>query len=140
MLREDDNDHDFVLAYFPGELKVDAGGFAFCAPYRLRDYVTQRSITNGATIFPEATLHRSISVHRQALSLLGVPAPDAWTWKCVRAGKATDMAMTPGVSLAAVMAAGEWRSRAVLAYIQPDAVEPLEAIAAAIQDSEPEDC
>ena len=115
-------------------------GFAFCAPCSLRDYVTQRSITIGAAIFPEATPHRSISVHRQAFSLLGLPAPEAWTWKCVRAGKATEMAKTPGVSLAAVMAAGEWRSRAVLAYIHPEAVEPLEAIAAAIQDSEPEDC
>lgn len=46
----------------------------------------------------------------------------AMTLKCFRSGKATDLCLK-GVSMAAVLRQGEWRSAAILAYVDEGMVE-----------------
>ena len=53
--------------------------------------------------------------------VFSVPAATSYGWRAIRAGKATEMARTPGVTLSRVMAAGEWQSASVLRYLrEPD--------------------
>ena len=49
------------------------------------------------------------------------------------------MAKMDGMTLTRLMAAGEWRSKAVYNYIKASEISPIEFVAAAAQDSDAED-
>ena len=49
------------------------------------------------------------------------------------------MANTPGITLRQIMESGEWRSKAVFAYIADAELDPIETVAAALAESEDED-
>ena len=59
----------------------------------------------------------------------------------MRAGHATELALTPGVSLADIMKRGEWRSGSVLAYVRPDDVHVPTFVAHTLEmsDAEPDE-
>ena len=92
----------------------------------------------GERCWKEATATNSLSVLRHALGMLQVPGAAAFTWKSVRAGRATELARTPGVTVQQIMDAGDWKAQAVFNYIKQEEAEPMEVLALAIEDSEPE--
>ena len=95
---------------------------AHCVACRVAQYIAQQRIRVGAPLWPGATPAISLAALQRVLTLLRVAAPTSYTWKAVRAGHATELALTPGVSLADIMKRGEWRSGSVLAYVRPDDV------------------
>ena len=76
------------------------------------------------------------------LTMIGLAHANAFTWKCVRAGRATAMALTPGMKLSTIMEAGEWRSSAVFKYVRPEDADMQSFLAQALDasDAEPEVC
>lgn len=60
-------------------------------------------------------------LHR-LLAMLLVAAPERYRWKGFRAGKASCMAAA-GKPLPQILQAGEWRSAAMLAYVDPDILD-----------------
>ena len=74
---------------------------------------------------------------RRFLTLLGQPRPEAFTLKAFRAGKATALAAS-GKSLGVILAAGEWRSSAVLAYVNENVVDRAQILDATLVASEDE--
>ena len=80
----------------------------------------------------------SLSALQHALTWLGVAAPTTYTWKAVRAGHATELATTPGVSIAEVMAQGDWSLTAVLAHLRPEDVHSASFVAHALAASDAE--
>ena len=113
-------------------------GFQFCAVCRLRDYVAARNLQPGDRCWRDVSVSSSLSILRQGLTMLQIPGAAAFTWKAVRAGRATELSRTPHVTIQEVMDAGDWRSQAVFNYIKPDEIEPLEALAIALEESDPE--
>ena len=95
--------------------------------------------TLGARLWAEATPASSLAVLRQALGLLQIPGAAGFTWKSVRAGRATELARTPGITLVQIMEAGDWKSKAVFSYIKEKEVDPEAVIAAALEESDAED-
>ena len=93
----------------------------------------------GIRLWPGVTAAVTLSALQRVLTLLGVVAPTTYTWKAVRAGHATELATTPGVSIAEVMAKGEWSSTAVLAYLRPEDVHTASFVAHALEASDAED-
>lgn len=63
-----------------------------------------------------------LKVLHKVLADLGVAGPSRYTWKAFRAGKATSM-IAQGHTLPQVLSAGEWRSLAVLKYVDEDVIE-----------------
>ena len=96
-------------------------------------------MTPGTRLWPGVTAAVSLSALQRVLTLLGVVAPTTYTWKAIRAGHATELATTPGVSIAEVMAKGEWSSTAVLAYLRPEDVHTASFVAHALEASDAED-
>lgn len=87
-------------------------GPQFCAACRLARWADIHQVARGHRLFRGVSAHSSQANLRQALSLLQVPAADAFGWRAIRRGRATELAKTPGVTLKQLMAAGEWSSRA----------------------------
>ena len=78
---------------------------------------------------------------RRYLTLLQVPDAQQFGLRCFRAGKATSLA-SAGHAFSKIMAAGEWRSRAALLYVDDDVVDAGQALTMAIDgsgESEPDD-
>ena len=111
---------------------------AHCAACRVARYIEQQRIRVGAPLWPGATPAISLAALQRVLTLLGVAAPTSYTWKAVRAGHATELALTPGVSLADIMKRGEWRSGSVLAYVRPDDVHVPTFVAQTLEMSDAE--
>ena len=76
---------------------------------------------------------------RRLLALNGHPHAGMYAWKAVRAGRATELSRTPGVSLADIMRLGEWKSDAVFSYIRPADADPETAIQQALDASDAEE-
>ena len=66
----------------------------------------------GRRTFPNITAHSGLKLLRRILKMLSVQTAEAYTWKRVRAGKATAMASN-NVSLADICQAGEWKDQSV---------------------------
>ena len=59
------------------------------------------------------------------------------TWKAFRAGHATALALQ-GASIRHILAAGEWRSRTFLQFIDEDTIDAAEFLIATLDDSDSE--
>ena len=64
-----------------------------------------------------------------------VEAPNEYTFKMFRAGHATSLA-AEGKSLGHILKAGEWKSTAVLSYIDEDAVDASQFLNLVLDDSD----
>ena len=62
---------------------------AHCAACRVARYIEQQRIRVGAPLWPGATPAISLAALQRVLTLLRVAAPTSYTWKAVRAGRAT---------------------------------------------------
>ena len=82
-------------------------------------------------------IHEFMFMLRRGLALLGVPHAHQYTTKCFRAGHANEMAKR-GFTLGFIMQMGEWKSRAVLSYIDEEAVEQNTFLSRAL-DAESDD-
>ena len=104
-------------------------------------WIELQGIRVGAKLWPGATPAISLAALQRILTLLGVVAPTSYTWKAVRAGHATELALTPSVSLADLMRRGEWRSGSVLAYVRPEDVHVPSFVAQTLEmsDAEPDE-
>ena len=89
---------------------------AMCVGHRLQTRVV--NMAEGQKVF-NFTSSVALTKFRSTLKLLQVPDYQAFSFKCLRAGKAATLARQ-GHSLFQVMQAGEWRSSAVLAYADED--------------------
>ena len=78
-----------------------------------------RYAAQGTQILPEMTATKAVKKLRRYLGMLSAPAADQATLKVFRASKATNLCLQ-GKPVAAVLAAGEWRSAAVLNYVDDD--------------------
>ena len=117
-------------------------GSAVCAPCRLKEYVEANGILPGQPLWGQVSAAVSLQSLQRALLLIGLVQAKSFTWKCVRAGRATAMALTPGMRLSTLMEAGEWRSSAVFKYVRPEDADMQCFIAQALDasDGEPESC
>ena len=96
-------------------------------------------VLQGDKLWPGATPNASLAALQRALHLTNVPAHKDYAWRSVRAGRATELAATPGVSITDIMEAGEWTSAAVLKYITPKDVDPVALVAQVLDASDDED-
>ena len=112
---------------------------AFCPACRVMTWARENHVQPGFPLWPGVSAAVSLSALHRVLTLLGLVAPTTYTWKAVRAGRATELATTPGVSLAEVMKQGEWSSAAVLAYLRPEDVHTQAFVAHALEASDAED-
>ena len=74
---------------------------------------------------------------QRILTLLAVPGASLFTLKAFRAGKATALAAA-GYSIGDSLRAGEWSSRAFLAYIDEDAVDAAQLLQQTLAASDEE--
>ena len=95
------------------------GDARFCVSHCVAPLLAHKAPGTPLWKFSAGDMQREM---RRVLRLLRVDGAEQFTLKAFRAGHATAMA-TAGESLAAVMAAGEWRSLAALRYVDPDAVD-----------------
>ena len=65
-------------------------------------------------------------------------APSEYAWRAVRAGRATELASTPGVAITDIMSAGEWSIAAVLKHIRPKYVDPAALVSQVLDASDDE--
>ena len=72
------------------------------------------------------------------LITLGIAAGKDFSFKSIRAGRATEMAKE-GSTIADILMAGEWRSRAFLRYCDIDAVDANELLTTTLDNSDEED-
>ena len=81
-----------------------------CAAHRLGAWLKQCKVGERLWSFSASG---ALGVLRRLLCLLGVQDAKLYTWKSVRAGRATEMAAR-GCTLGSILSVGEWRSVAVL--------------------------
>ena len=74
------------------------------------DYINQTKPKPGDELFPEISGWSGLCLLRRILKMLSLGTADAFTWKCIRAGKATAMAGA-NMPLQEICAAGEWRDQ-----------------------------
>ena len=114
------------------ECECDAVGLRLCPVHSLAPWLA--TLEEGQSLF-SLSKGRVVSEHRRALALLGVPSAPPFTLKAYRAGRATELA-AKGVSLGEILRLGEWKSKAVLAYINEDALDTAEFVQAMDSDDE----
>ena len=68
------------------------GNPQLCLVHRAMDYINQTKLKHGGELFPEISGWSGLCLLRRILKMLSVGTADAFTWKCIRAGKATAMA------------------------------------------------
>ena len=74
---------------------------------------------------------------KQVLVSLGNAKGQHFTFKSIRAGRATEMAQQ-GFTIAQILRAGEWRSVAFLRYCDVDQVDPNAMLTSTLDGSEDE--
>ena len=99
-------------------------GAQFCPPCRYTAWVAANGLRLGEPLWQGATPSVSLSALQRALLLTQVPSPSSYAWRAIRAGRATELASVPGVSIKDIMEAGQWSSAAVLKYVRPKDVDP----------------
>ena len=97
-----------------------------CMPHAVAKWAVQSGACVGQRLWPWAPA-AARKILTRMLALLAVPDADRFTWKAVRAGKATAMA-AGGYRLQEILMAGEWRSRALFAYVDSDAADHAELL------------
>ena len=109
-------------------------GAVLCAARRVGAWVQQFGLGEKAFQFSAAG---ALAVLRRYLTMLGVPEAHQFTWKSIRAGRATQMA-AQGFTLGAILTAGEWRSAAVFKYLHDSDIDAAEVLRQALDVSEDE--
>ena len=104
----------------------------FCLPHRLGTFLAEKS--RGQQLWT-STAHGVLKSIRRLLTSLKVEAPNEYTFKMFRAGHATSLA-AEGKSLGHILKMGEWKSTAVLSYIDEDAVDASQFLSLVLDDSD----
>ena len=107
-------------------------GRQLCLPHRLKDFLSQRAY---ACRLWTSSAHTVLASIRQVLASLKVNSPAEYTFKMFRAGHATALA-EEGKSLGHILKAGEWKSSAVLSYIDEDAGDAAQFLDSVLDDSD----
>ena len=107
-------------------------GLSNCVAHRLQPLLAQKLV--GTKLF-SYTATQFLSVLRKLLTQLSVQHSSSFTLKAFRAGKATALAIS-GAPLGQILAAGEWRSRAVLNYVDEDVFDGAQLVAREIELSD----
>ena len=108
-----------------------------CAPHRMAKAL--QPLTRGEPTVPGATPTSVLRDARRVLTLHSVEGSREYTLKSFRAGRATSLAAAGWTFPTYVMEAGEWKSMAVLRYIDTDAVDLTQAFQIALRTSDDED-
>ena len=100
-------------------------GAGRCPVHRIGPYLA--TLCAGQPLWPFSAAQFGSWLQR-VLTLLSVEGATQFTLKAFRAGKATALAEA-GCSIGDILRAGEWQSRAFLAYIDEDAVDAAQLVA-----------
>ena len=103
-----------------------------CVVHRMQTYL--RGLLPGVVVFGLSAYEFHFSL-KKLLADLHVLDAGSFTLKAFRAGKATALALS-GAPLGQILAAGEWRSRAVLKYVDEDVFDSAQLIAAEMEHSD----
>ena len=109
-------------------------GPRLCLLHRLSAFLRGKAYGEAVWSF---TAHSGLVAIRRLLTSLKVANPEDFTFKMFRAGHATALA-ADGKSLGHILAAGEWKSTAVLSYIDEDAVDAAVFIDVMLAESDGE--
>jgi len=96
--------------------------------------ISLRYTDSGQRVFPDMTARAAKRKLVKYLSLLGHPGAQTASLRCFRGSKATNLALS-GRTLPQVLAAGEWRSQAVLAYADEQAFDAGTFLIRSIENS-----
>ena len=96
--------------------------------------ISLRYMTSGQRVFPDMTARAAKRKLVKYLSLLGHPGAQSASLRCFRGSKATNLALS-GRTLPQVLAAGEWKSQAVLAYADEQAFDAGTFLVRSIENS-----
>lgn len=107
-----------------------AVGVTFCVVHRFAELCLE-----AGEWLTEMAPHQALQELRRLLQRLGVEHADLYTLKAFRASRATCMAAA-GDSLAEIMLQGEWRSSALLSYVNESAVDSQRFVQALMQEDE----
>ena len=107
-------------------------GAKMCVAHRIEPHLTKAVV--GTKIF-SYTATQFLNVLRKLLIQLSVDHATSFTLKAFRAGKATALANS-GAPLGQILAAGEWRGRAVLNYVNEDVFDGAQLVARELELSD----
>jgi len=124
----------------PCTCKDGQGQSPYCVVHRVQQWVQACNIKTGQKLWEHepgkvATGSQMLSKLKRCLILLGYQEASLYSWKSVRAGKATEMA-AQGFTLGQVLAAGEWRSSAYMNYIDETGSDHAQLLRAALAESD----
>ena len=108
-------------------------GASFCVVHRF----LQHGFTVGERLW-HLPAYETQKLLRTLLEQLQVPRATAYTLKAFRAGKATTLALE-GAGIAAILAAGEWRSQAFLRYVSETEIDKSRALQCALEEDDQDD-
>ena len=107
-------------------------GSGLCVVHRLQPVLEK--LCPGALVFGFSA-YEFHSILKKFLAMLAVDGAESFTLKAFRAGKATALAEA-GAPLGQLLAAGEWRSKAILNYVDEDVFDGAQLIAAEMENSD----
>ena len=107
-------------------------GPSLCVAHRMQPQLARAAV--GSKLF-SYTATQFLSILRKLLTQLSVQHAMSFTLKAFRAGKATALANS-GAPLGQILAAGEWKSRAVLNYVDEDVFDGAQLVAREIELSD----
>ena len=96
-----------------------------CVAHRTEPHLSKAVV--GTKIF-SYTATQFLNILKKLLIQLSIDHATAFTLKAFRAGKATALANS-GAPLGQILAAGEWRGRAVLNYVNEDVFDGAQLVA-----------
>ena len=96
--------------------------------------ISLRYMDSGQRVFPDMTARTAKRKLVKYLSLLEHPGAQTASLRCFRGSKATNLALS-GRTLPQVLAAGEWKSQAVLAYADEQAFDAGTFLIRSIENS-----
>ena len=103
-----------------------------CVAHRMMPHLAEGVV--GTKLFAY-TATQFLNILRKLLIQLSVEHATAFTLKAFRAGKATALANS-GAPLGQILAAGEWRGRAVLNYVNEDVFDGAQLVARELELSD----
>ena len=103
-----------------------------CVTHRVQPHLVRTVV--GCKLF-SYTATQFLNILKKLLIQLSVQHAEAFTLKAFRAGKATALANS-GAPLGQILAAGEWKSRAVLNYVDEDVFDGAQLVAREIELSD----
>ena len=81
---------------------------------------------------------QALATVRCHFAKMGMVDPDGYTWKAVRAGRATTLA-GQGYSLHRILSMGEWKSKAILNYVDETTADSMETLRRCFHESSDEE-